>query len=104
MTTYIDIICLANSRKRNGHCIAGKMFDGNHLGEWMRPVSALPTGELSSEDISFENGKRLMQNLHLPEADLFSTKEELIELAYDLQGKRIAYVFRGVHKEIGKGK
>jgi hypothetical protein len=45
-----------------------------------------------------------MQNLHLPEADLFSTKEELIELAYDLQGKRIAYVFRGVHKEIGKGK
>jgi uncharacterized protein (DUF488 family) len=48
--------------------------------------------------------QRLMQNLHLPEADLFSTKEELIELAYDLQGKRIAYVFRGVHKEVGKGK
>jgi hypothetical protein len=68
MTTYIDIICLANSRKRNGHCIAGKMFDGNHLGGWMRPVSALPTGELSSEDISFENGKhpRLLDVITVP--------------------------------------
>ena len=56
MTTHVNIICLANFRKLNGHCVAGKMFKGKRPGDWLRPVSATPTGELSTENISFQNG------------------------------------------------
>ena len=35
---------------------------------------------------------RLLAVLKLPQRDLFTTAEEFIELAYDLQGEKIAYV------------
>lgn len=47
------------------------------------------------EDGSLEsNGKaliRLLHQLHLPEQDLFRTREEVIEEAYRIQSERIAY-------------
>ena len=36
--------------------------------------------------------RRLMRELRIPESDLFASEQELIDRAYDLQGKRIAYV------------
>lgn len=33
------IVCLANSRKYGGRCLAGKEFDGTKAGTWIRPVS-----------------------------------------------------------------
>ena len=36
--------------------------------------------------------RRLMGELRIPESDLFASAEELIDRAYDLQGKRIAYM------------
>lgn len=47
------------------------------------------------EDGSIENNidseKRLLQILKLPLRDLFTSTEEFIERAYDIQGERIAY-------------
>src|SRR5216684_6065048 len=43
------IVCLANSRKLAGRCVAGKEWDGCTLGAWCRPVSARDRGELTAE-------------------------------------------------------
>lgn len=51
------LICLANSRKTTGRCIAGIEIRESGLGNWVRPVSSRPSGELSEEDRRFENGK-----------------------------------------------
>ena len=48
--SYIKtIVCLANSRKLTGRCVAGKEWDGRVAGAWCRPVSARDRGELTAE-------------------------------------------------------
>jgi ATP-dependent DNA helicase RecQ len=47
MTSYKTIICLANSRKKGGYCIAGKEIINHQVtSNWVRPVSDTETGEL----------------------------------------------------------
>lgn len=54
---FTEIVCLANSRKLSGRCIAGKEYLGdNTFGNWIRPVSAKPKGELSAVAITFAQG------------------------------------------------
>ncbi len=43
------MVCLANSRKFGGRCIAGLAWDENKDWFWIRPVSAHGAGELNSE-------------------------------------------------------
>lgn len=43
------IVCLANSRKLTGRCVAGKEWDGCRPGPWCRPVSSKERGELTAE-------------------------------------------------------
>ncbi len=52
----LDIICLANSRKLTGRCVAGLRTDG--MG-WVRPVSALPDGTLSMKDYTLDHGNEV---------------------------------------------
>lgn len=51
------MIILANSRKLNGRCVAGKELDKGKVGPWIRPISIRPTGELSDRDRRYSDGK-----------------------------------------------
>lgn len=47
------IVCLANSFKSNGRCIAGKEIVDGKCGGWIRPVSDRPTAELSLPEYAY---------------------------------------------------
>lgn len=47
------IICIANSRKLSGRCIAGLRIDGKG---WIRPVSESPEGTLFQEHYILKDG------------------------------------------------
>jgi hypothetical protein len=50
------IICLANSRKRNGRCVAGiELMDSRKVG-WIRPVSARENEEVSEYERQYSDG------------------------------------------------
>jgi hypothetical protein len=48
------LVCLANSRKVDGHCVAGKeYFGGGRFGGWVRPISTCVSHSLSAKDRSY---------------------------------------------------
>lgn len=54
MTTAKTLVCLANSRKRLGRCVAGIVDNGS--GEWIRPVSARQNREVSARERQYGDG------------------------------------------------
>lgn len=62
------IVCLANSRKYSGACVAGKEALSGGFGGWIRPVSRKNTGELGTEEIQIDNAisPHLLDILCLP--------------------------------------
>lgn len=60
-----QIVCLANSRKLTGRCVAGLRTDG---GGWIRPVSDLPDGTLFTKDYTLDDGSvtRLLDLVRIP--------------------------------------
>ena len=53
-----QIVCLANSRKRGGHCIAGKeLLPDGRFGGWLRPVSSREDEEVSERERCYADGE-----------------------------------------------
>jgi len=50
------IVCLANSRKLSGRCIAGREVVNDRPGGWIRPVSNREHQEVSEEERRFDDG------------------------------------------------
>lgn len=64
------IICLANSRKYYGRCIAGKEVNGL---DWIRPISSRDNEELLLSHIKYSNGAEVGL-LDIIEVDLTKSK------------------------------
>ena len=56
MGTVKRIVCLANSRKLNGRCVAGMEFTKDSTGAWIRPVSDREHGEVSEYERQYQDG------------------------------------------------
>lgn len=63
-----QILCLANSKKLAGRCIAGREVVSTGPGAWVRPVSARQSEEVSENERQYQDGSdpRLLDVIDVP--------------------------------------
>jgi hypothetical protein len=88
MSNLKRIVCLANSRKHSGRCIAGKEVLTNGYGGWVRPISARPAAEISEEERRYENGDdpRVLDIIDIPMIGASSHSYQSENYMIDAQG------------------
>jgi len=88
MATTKRIVCLANSRKPNGRCIAGRELADGEPAEWIRPVSDRERQEVSEDERQYEDGSdpRVLDVIDIPLLDwkpgTFQQENWLLDPAY----------------------
>ena len=63
------IVCLANSRKWSGRCVAGREISaGGYPGPWVRPVSDREHEEVSEHERQYQDGSepRVLDVIEVP--------------------------------------
>lgn len=84
----VTILCLANSRKTSGRCVAGREVINGGFGKWVRPVSERENAEISLEDRRYANGQdpSVLDIVTIPMLDPrprgFQTENHLIDSGY----------------------
>ena len=68
MTITKRIVCLANSRKLHGRCIAGRELIADTPGDWVRPVSDRENQEVSEYERQYRDGSdpKLLDVIDVP--------------------------------------
>ena len=68
MAVVKRIVCLANSRKFSGRCVAGKEIADGRVASWIRPVSARRGEEVSEHERQYQDGSdpRVMDVVDIP--------------------------------------
>lgn len=88
-STWKTVVCLANSKKNNERCIAGKEFSEKHyIGPWIRPVSEREGGAISLNECIYCDGKhpQPLDIIKIPfkknQPDLFQSENHLIDPSF----------------------
>lgn len=83
------IVCLANSRKLAGRCIAGREWSPEQgVGNWVRPVSARENQEVSEYERQYEDGSdpRVLDIINIPvlgpQPENYQTENWLLDPTY----------------------
>lgn len=94
------IVCLANSRRLAGRCIAGREWGPAGAGDWIRPVSKREHGDVGEYERQYEDGTdpRVLDIIDVPVVRAspkdYQTENWLLDDGYFWEKTRQVFIAR----------